>query len=251
MTQPPLASPAGSGAGHRVRVEQKWGFGMAPVKPATAAKRQAAAGRVAAYVSEGTGAPLGRLEQLAADLPEVKGLFSRAWRQDQWDWFTVFEELGRPGRRRAREIATALGHLRRALLDADDEAVAAALEQLRSAGGVHHLRMYVHGAAPVSPEVGFVYVLSTREAPNLLKIGYTERSVRERVNELNAATAVLVPYGARAVWVVRRARQVEGEVHTLLAQYRVRRDREFFELPYPEAVRLIDDLVQRARAESA
>ena len=223
---------------------------MAPVKPETAAKRQAAAGRLLEYVLEGAGAPLGRLEQLAIDLPQVKGLFSRAWRQDQWDWFTVFEELGRPGRRRAQQIASVLGHLRRALPDAEDEAVAAALEHLRSVGGVHHLRMYVHGAAPVSREVGFVYVLSTREAPNLLKIGYTERSVRERVNELNAATAVLLPYGARAVWVVKRARQVEAEVHALLAQYRVRRDREFFELPYPGAVSLIDDLIQRARAES-
>ena len=75
LTQLPVVSAAGSDAGHRVRVEQKWGFGMAPVKPETAAKRQAAAGRLLAYVSEGTGAPLGRLEQLATDIPQVKGLF--------------------------------------------------------------------------------------------------------------------------------------------------------------------------------
>lgn len=255
MTKSPAADSAGSsgasGSGDGLRVEQKWGFGMAPVKPATATARHAAATRVLAYVSAGTAAPLGRLDQLAADLPEVKGLFSRAWRQDQWDWFTVFEALGRPSRGRAKRTASLLGDLRRRLLDGNDEAASEALQELRAAGGLQHLRTYVQGAAPVAADVGFVYVLSTREAPNLLKIGYTERSVRERVNELNSATAVVVPYGARAVWVVRRARQVEGQVHELLAQFRVRRDREFFDMPFRDAARLIDDLVRRSRVEAA
>jgi hypothetical protein len=37
----------------------------------------------------------------ADSLSEVKGLFNRIHRQDQWDWFTVFEQLGCPGRKKS------------------------------------------------------------------------------------------------------------------------------------------------------
>jgi hypothetical protein len=44
---------------------------------------------------------------------------------------------------------------------------------------------------------GFVYILSSREMPDILKIGVTERSVESRTREINSATGVLIPFGVR------------------------------------------------------
>jgi hypothetical protein len=74
---------------------------------------------------------------------------------------------------------------------------------------------------------GFLYILSTRSQPRFLKIGMTQRAVEVRVKEINAATGIVIPYGVRAVWKVDNAHEVEREVHALLADYRVRTDREF------------------------
>jgi hypothetical protein len=74
------------------RIEQKWGFGMAPIKPAVQKERGEAARTVLSTLAEGRHAALGRLD----DLSTVKGLFTRTYKQDQWDWFTVWEQLGFP-----------------------------------------------------------------------------------------------------------------------------------------------------------
>lgn len=65
-------------------VAQDWGFGMAPLKPTVRDRRVLATRRLLRYLQSGHLEPRGRLEELAADLPEVKGLLTRAWRQDQW-----------------------------------------------------------------------------------------------------------------------------------------------------------------------
>lgn len=46
----------------------------------------------------------------AADcLSEVKGMYSRCWRRDQWDWCAVWIALGRPSYANARNCSQALG----------------------------------------------------------------------------------------------------------------------------------------------
>ena len=45
-------------------------------------------------------------------LSEIKGLFNRIQRQDQWDWFTVFEQFGCPGRIKSKNIAYNISELR-------------------------------------------------------------------------------------------------------------------------------------------
>lgn len=62
-------------------IEQKWGFGLAPVKPAVQQKRVESARTVIATLDKGRVSALGRLE----DLSTVKGLFSRTFKRDQWD----------------------------------------------------------------------------------------------------------------------------------------------------------------------
>jgi hypothetical protein len=99
------------------------------------------------------------------------------------------------------------------------------------------------------PGISYLYVLSTREQPRMLKVGFTERNVEDRVNEINRATGVVIPYGVRAAWVVRNGHAVETAVHALLDQYRVRKDREFFQLDFPVAFTIIRDYVYESREE--
>lgn len=63
------------------------------------------------------------------------------------------------------------------------------------------------------------------------------------------AAGVVVPFGVRAVWRVRGARDVERQLHQYLSRWRVRADREFFELDCNEAFPLIRDLVADHRLE--
>jgi hypothetical protein len=77
----------------------------------------------------------------------------------------------------------------------------------------------------------------------------TERSVEQRLKEINSATGVAEPYGARAVWTVQGAPQIEKAVHQALSGYRVRADREFFELSYGTAFTTVRDIVQASRRE--
>ena len=97
--------------------------------------------------------------------------------------------------------------------------------------------------------IGYVYIMSTRSNPNMLKIGYTERTVEQRVKEINNATGIPEPYGVCAVWTVLSAPQVEKAVHDALAEYRVRPDREFFDLNYKIAFKKITGIVRDSRRE--
>ncbi|WP_089008222.1 GIY-YIG nuclease family protein [Micromonospora viridifaciens] len=230
-----------------MQVAQKWGFGMAPVKSEVQQQRREAATAVLNFLRN---PQHGLSPSLSDDLSVVKGLYSRCHRQDQWDWFTVWQQLGRPGRKRCQQAAQALARLRTAIRDGDDVAVAAQLASLVHAGGQAHLAGFVAGRPSEPQGAGYIYVLSTREQPRLLKIGYTERSVEERVREINRATGVVIPYGVRAVWVVAHARAVETELHARLAPYRVRKDREFFDLDFRDAFALIRDYVYDTRRES-
>lgn len=101
---------------------------------------------------------------------------------------------------------------------------------------------------PVEEGMGFLYLLSSRENKKLLKIGQTRRDIVKRVDEINRATGVVEPLGVRHLWRVRDPVRAERDVHQLLAQHRVRVDREFFLMEFHEAVRLIEDYLAGADA---
>ncbi|WP_435278970.1 GIY-YIG nuclease family protein [Streptomyces sp. 1222.5] len=225
------------------RIEQKWGFGLAPIKPDVQRGRVEAARTVLATVTQGHHAALGRLD----DLSTVKGLFTRTHEKDQWDWFTVCAQLGYPSLKEARQTSGTLHHLRRCLRDANWQAAAVAAATLEKIGLPDRLRDFVTGTSAPLNGHGFVYVLSTREARETLKIGYTDRDPLTRAKEINSATGVVIPWGVRGAWMVPHARRVEADVHALLADYRVRRDREFFHMPFSEAAHVIEEYVVKAR----
>jgi hypothetical protein len=228
-----------------MRIATKHGFGMSPPKPADVAKRHTAVSSVLALVEGRPGAAL--LDEVS----EVKGLFGRAYKQDQWDWFLVWELLGRPGRKQIGRCRGALTNLRAALVKANPEEIAAAVSAFREAGGHVALSLYLQGGRPVAPGGGYIYIMSTREERQRLKIGFTTRTLAERAREISDGTGVLVPLGVRAAWAVDDARGAEKDIHALLKVYRVRPDREFFDLDYRAAVSIINDYVHERRTASA
>jgi len=78
---------------------------------------------------------------------------------------------------------------------------------------------------------GFVYVLSNPSMPNILKIGSTERSVKERVLELSATTGVPTPFQIEYSLLTENPKDLEFAIHAELDEYRVNGNREFFNVP--------------------
>jgi hypothetical protein len=89
---------------------------------------------------------------------------------------------------------------------------------------------------------GYVYVLSNPSMPNLLKIGYTERDVDERVEELNS-TGVPVPFEIEAIFGSPNAYDDEQAIHNILDHHRLANNREFFSIDTKEAVQCIIDYI--------
>lgn len=181
-------------------------------------------------------------------LSEAKGMVNRCVREDQWDWFTVYTDLGSPPRPVLRQVASHLVPLRRGAVSGDENSYAASLRALVSTNVLQFLHVYQNdlGTQTYSEGAGWIYILSTREQPEVLKIGRTDRSVADRVREINSATGVLVPWAARRVYRVRNAQEAEAEIHRRLAEYRIRMDRQFFEMPIGQAVEIIDAYLEEA-----
>ena len=81
---------------------------------------------------------------------------------------------------------------------------------------------------------GWVYVLSHPQM-NSLKVGFTFRSVKERLDELSVTAvpgAFVWEYGV----LVTDPQQVERQTHKFLSSHRVASNREFFSCPLPLAV---------------
>lgn len=96
--------------------------------------------------------------------------------------------------------------------------------------------------------VGYIYVLSNSAMPGLLKIGFTNRDVKERVEELSASTGVPTPFEIEYYCLTRNVETVEAEVHRRFSKSR-QPGKEFFSISLAEAVRAIDSLIQNVEQE--
>ena len=220
-------------------VAEKWGFGMAPPK-VEIQRRRVHACQLVLDILIGSPPPVATQEQLAA-LSEAKGLFNRVVREDQWDWFTVCGQLGYPSRRISSAIALEIAQLRSSLLSKDEGAAEKASLNLPRLPARRCLAVFVGQKHIVDePGAGWVYILSTRELPKLLKIGMTTRTVEKRAQEINAATGVAIPFGVRRCWRVSDPARAETLVHQLLGEHRLRGDREFFQISFADAAHRIE-----------
>ena len=188
------------------------------------------------------------VESPLEEISELKGMFNRCVRQDQWDWFSVHSEFGNPPIGHMQRIANNLLHLRRAISSRDFVTANMAKRRLIASNLLLYLENYQNSLSlyDAASDTGWVYILSTREQPDVLKIGMTRRSIAQRVNEINGATGVLFPFSARRVFRVKDLGRTEHAIHILLNQYRLRPDREFFLLPFAMATKLIEDFLNQS-----
>lgn len=225
------------------KITQKWGFGMAPPKPTTQQCRERACANLLETISSRTLPPSN--ENLLQMVSEVKGMFTRIVRRDQWDWFTVSGQLGYPPRRVANLISQELMHLRMAIKTQSTAPYNKAQKNLRRLPTRRCLSVFL-GRAKIKrqPGAGWIYILSTREIKDLLKIGMTTRTVEQRVSEINRVTGVAIPFGVLCCWQVSNPKKVEKLIHNTLSEFRLRGDREFFQVPFPVAAQKIETVIR-------
>ncbi|MEC3957519.1 DUF6009 family protein [Nocardia sp. CDC153] len=77
-------------------------------------------------------------------------------------------------------------------------------------------------------QIGFVYALSNRGMPGLLKVGKTERTAAERAFELSACTGVPAPFEVVVEVSVPDIHRAERYLHRELSAVRFTKGREFF-----------------------
>ncbi|MEG5049832.1 MULTISPECIES: GIY-YIG nuclease family protein [unclassified Microcoleus] len=194
------------------------------------------------------------IEEIEPDqISELKGMFNRCLRKDQWDWFNVFACFGSPSGQSLRPFIPLLIDLRRSVISGETQRVGSISQRLLQLDLLRLLRTFQDASylQANNTEGGWIYILSTREQPNILKIGMTCRSVTQRVKEINSATGVLFPLSPRAVFRVKYAAKAEREIFVLLNQYRIRSDREFFNVPFKLAANTIEIYIQGIENDEA
>jgi len=93
---------------------------------------------------------------------------------------------------------------------------------------------------------GWVYMFSNPSfKDNQYKIGYTNQTLEERGKQLGRSTSVPVPFELKFAFRCFHADLLEREVHKALKSHRIANDREFFNVSYREARKIIEDLGQK------
>ena len=100
--------------------------------------------------------------------------------------------------------------------------------------------------AHLSFNEGFIYILESSGTPGILKIGYTDRSVQERVSEINSATGVIIPYYSLASFPCKSPKHIETLVHQALHSHRV--NKEGFNISLNHAKEVIEKIIEENNA---
>lgn len=90
---------------------------------------------------------------------------------------------------------------------------------------------------------GFVYILTNRSMPGLVKVGQTYRNPYIRLDELNA-TGVPLPFSIYSLIFVDDCVSAEKEVHEYLSSHRLSKNREFFTIPADTAEAALFSVVE-------
>ena len=91
------------------------------------------------------------------------------------------------------------------------------------------IKRRIESAEKKIENIGYVYVLSNKAYPNIYKIGSTYGNAEERAEELTG-TGHLMPFKVETKIKIKSAEYYEKKIHSVLNSYRVKQNREFFEL---------------------
>lgn len=87
---------------------------------------------------------------------------------------------------------------------------------------------------------GYVYCMTNPAMPGLVKIGYTERLLDERLQEANASTWVPQPFSIELAKFVKEPNAKEQIIHRIFGSQRVNPKREFFRVDLEQVKPLFD-----------
>jgi hypothetical protein len=87
--------------------------------------------------------------------------------------------------------------------------------------------------------MGYIYAMSNKTMPGILKIGMTERSIEERLKEANG-TFTLIPFIVEISKKVLNCKEKEKCIHQILQSKRVNPKKEFFEVTIEEIKPIFD-----------
>jgi hypothetical protein len=90
---------------------------------------------------------------------------------------------------------------------------------------------------------GYIYVLSNSSMPGLLKIGFTNRHVKERAQELSSSTGVPTPFEIEYYCLTRDVEEIEAKIHEQFSKNR-QPGKEFFSVSIEKVVQAIDSLTK-------
>lgn len=224
----------------------KYGFGMAPLKNNIEIKNRFCIKQVQNLLNNCS--TLSSAE-IAESISTVKGLFNRIIKQNQWDWFTINMYFDYPTNKDIHIIISALTLLRQSIITDNFDTRQKSIIQLQNTNFMLYCENYLNYDESKDTSEEYIYILSRREEPDILKIGMTTRNIKKRVNEINSATGVLYPYSARKVYKVKNCHQVEKDIHDILQNYRIREDREFFKISFQEACHVIEKYLSSSGRE--
>ena len=87
--------------------------------------------------------------------------------------------------------------------------------------------------------MGYVYAMSNKSMPGILKIGMTERSIEERLKDANG-TFTLIPFVVVMSKYVSNCKEKERCIHQILQSKRVNLKKEFFQVTLEEIKPIFD-----------
>jgi hypothetical protein len=91
----------------------------------------------------------------------------------------------------------------------------------------------------------WVYILVNPTMPNLVKIGFTDKTPDKRAEQISRSTGVPLKFSVVYAFRCFNAHALETELHRHLKGYRINNDREFFQMSVEEAKTAITLLGQR------
>lgn len=147
----------------------------------------------------------------------AKGMLSRCLRKDQWDWYTVFELLGRPPERKLGEGRRALARLRDGADAGDDETVR---EELRRLGYTGMIPRFTYFIRRVNCGDEYTAISADRLLKKLHELEPTqfENFLAECWSQRGWETTVTKPGNDFGVDVIARREQITPRKHVIQAK---------------------------------
>jgi hypothetical protein len=146
----------------------------------------------------------------------VKGMFSRIYVGDCYDWYTTSRFLGHPSGAISKVLSTQLAIMKGALREQSVEHFNSAIGRFSGEHGLemleNYLDMTLRAAHPVMEE-GWAYVLWSSSERDVVHMGAAGGEVEDVIKRLNAENPENHPYGVLAAWLVHDPVDAYNHIH--------------------------------------